>query len=283
MLPLAVFFGLACVSLLVPEPSHLKEALREFRLVIVEPLLLYFLVLHFFKRNQQAFLLLDFLVLSAVVISFVGLYQFGFTKGDSTIQAEGVSRVVGVYPHPDNLGLFLGRVIPIVVAVVFFYEGGWNWRRRLYTLALLPLLAVLVLSFSRGAWLAVLVSLLVIIIVAGSRRGLLFFGGAAVLGLLALPFIKLERVTSLFSFVTGSNATRLNVWQSSLQMIHDHPLTGIGLDQFLYKYSVEYVKPQAWLERFISHPHNLIFDYWLRLGIIGPVVLIWLLFSFFKL
>ena len=283
VLPLALFFVLACASLLVPEPSHLKEALREFRLVIVEPLLLFFLVLHFIKRSQPAFYLLDFLVLSAVVISCIGLWQFGFTKGDTTIQAEGVSRVVGVYPHPDNLGLFLGRAIPIVVAVVFFYEGGWVWRRRLYTLALLPLLAVLILSFSRGAWLAVLVSLFVMIIVAGSRRGLLLFGGAAVLGLIALPFIKLERVTSLFSFVTGSNATRLNVWQSSLQMIHDHPFTGIGLDQFLYKYSVEYVKPQAWLERFISHPHNLIFDYWLRLGIIGPVVLIWLLFSFFKL
>jgi hypothetical protein len=65
-------------------------------------------------------------------------------------------------------------------------------------------------------------------------------------------------------------------------MIHDHPLTGIGLDQFLSNYSIEYVQPQAWSERFISHPHNLIFDFWLRLGILGPIVLVWLLFSFYQ-
>ena len=59
----------------------------------------------------------------------------------------------------------------------------------------------------------------------------------------------------------GSNNTRLNVWQASFDMIRDHPLTGIGLDQFLYKYQIEYVKPEAWLERFTSHPHNFLLDY----------------------
>ena len=59
----------------------------------------------------------------------------------------------------------------------------------------------------------------------------------------------------------------------ALQFTNDprSPYNWFGLDQFLYKYSIEYVNPQAWLERFISHPHNLVFDYWLRLGIIGPV------------
>lgn len=283
VLPLGLFFFLACLSLLVPERAHLKEALREFRLVIVEPLLLYLLVVRYVKSSKQAFQLLDFLVVSAVLISFVGLYQFFFTGDTATVQAEGVSRVMGVYEHPDALGLFLGRVITVTVAVSFFYQGGWSQRRKLYGAALVPLLIVLVLSFSRGAWLAVAFSLLVIILVAGSRRGLVVFGGLAALSLAALPFIKLERITSLFSFVTGSNATRINVWKSSLQMIHDHFITGIGLDQFLYQYSIQYVRPQAWLERFISHPHNLVLDYWLRLGIIGPVVLVWLLFSFFRL
>ena len=47
---------------------------------------------------------------------------------------------------------------------------------------------------------------------------------------------------------------------------------GIGLDQFLYVYTPRYVRPAAWSERFTSHPHNLILDLWLSLGILGLIV-----------
>lgn len=282
-LPLTLFFVLACVSLLVPDPPYLKYAIREFREVIIEPLLMYLLVVRFFKTSREAFRLLDFLMVSGVIISLIGLYEFVFNVASDVVRAEGVSRVVGVYDHPDNLGLFLGRVITIVACVVFFYKGGWNLRRKLYAAALVPLTLALILSFSRGAWLAVGITMLIVVLVVGSKRGLIVYGIGVVLAVAAIPFVHLQRITSLFSLDSGSNATRLDVWQSAIQMIHDHFFTGIGLDQFLYQYEIKYVNPNAWLERFISHPHNLVLDYWLRLGIIGPIVLAWLLFNFIKL
>lgn len=282
-LPLLLFFLAAVLSLLTPEPSHLREAVRDFRVVVVEPLLLYLLVVRFIKRKEQVTRIFDVLVVGGVLIAGAGLYQFLFTKAN-TVSAEGVSRVISVFSHPDNLGLYIGRIIPLTAAVALF--GGqvkeWSRRRWLYLAALAPLLLALFLSFSRGAWLATGLALLVMIIVTGSRRGLIVFGLGVVALVAALPFIKLERITSLFSFVTGSNNTRLNVWQASFDMIRDHPLTGIGLDQFLYKYQIEYVKPEAWLERFTSHPHNFLLDYWLRLGIIGPLLAILLLVVFFR-
>ncbi|NWJ95967.1 MAG: O-antigen ligase family protein [Chloroflexi bacterium] len=280
-LPLTLFFLVACFSLLVPEPSHLKEALREFRLVLLEPLLLYLLALRFVKGRAGVWRIFDGLIGVGVAVALLGIWQFFFGR-DRIVSAEGVSRVVSVYNHPDNLGLFLGRVIPLATGYVFFFGQKWNLRRWFYLIALIPLVAALALSFSRGAWLGSGLALLVMILVAGSKRGLLIYGGGVALLLATLPFIKIERITSLFSFVTGSNSTRLHVWQASLQMLRDHPLTGIGLDQFLYKYSVEYVPPEAWLERFTSHPHNLILDYWLRLGIMGVALILWLLITFYK-
>jgi O-antigen ligase len=283
--PLIVFFLAATLSLLSPDPSHLREALREYRVVVVEPFILYLLVVRFIRRGEQAVRIFDVLAIGGVLIAAGGFYQFLFTK-DNTVSVEGVSRVISVYSHPDNLGLYIGRIIPLVTAVAFFsgeIQGKeWFRRRWLYRLALLPLAGALVLSFSRGAWLATALAIMVIIIVARSRKGLIIFGVGALALLAALPFVRLERITSLFNFVSGSNNTRLNVWQASLEMIRDHPVTGIGLDQFLYKYQLEYVKPEAWLERFTSHPHNLILDFWLRLGIIGPIVIIWLLAIFFR-
>jgi O-antigen ligase len=67
---------------------------------------------------------------------------------------------------------------------------------------------------------------------------------------------------------------RLRLWQSALEMVRDHPLWGIGLDQFLYLYPT-YMHPDAWREPNLSHPHNLLLDFWLRLGLLGLVALAW--------
>ena len=65
-------------------------------------------------------------------------------------------------------------------------------------------------------------------------------------------------------------------------MIGDHPLTGVGMDNFLYYYRSRYVLPSAWGELDLSHPHNLILDAWTRLGIGGVVVMAWLCIVFFR-
>jgi O-antigen ligase len=302
-LPLAGLFILATLSLLAPLPAHLKEALREYRLVIIEPLALFLLALAILgKKGAPAVVkLVDFLVAGGVMVALVGLFQLLFPQREAStadlitatqtgcaIATEGVIRICSVYSHPDNLGLFLGRVIPLAACLPLFYnQGEWRiWRNpsrrvKLYALALLPLLATLLLSFSRGAWLGVGVALLGMFIAVGSKRWLVAYAGLLALGVAALPFIKIERITNLFTG-GGSSSTRLYIWQSAVDIIKDHPLTGIGLDQFLYVYNHQYVNPLAWTERFTSHPHNLVLDFWLRLGILGPLLIGWLLFVFFK-
>jgi O-antigen ligase len=54
-------------------------------------------------------------------------------------------------------------------------------------------------------------------------------------------------------------------------MIGDHPWTGVGPDQFLYQYGRRYVDPAGWAERYTSHPHNIVLDIWLSLGVPGLV------------
>ncbi|MBN9391269.1 MAG: O-antigen ligase family protein [Chloroflexi bacterium] len=301
--PLAVLLILATISLLNPFPEHLKEAIREYRLVIIEPLALFLLALAILgKQGAPAVArLFDFLVAGGVVVAGYGLIQELFplqaastsdlitaTTTGCAIKTEGVVRICSVYSHPDNLGLFLGRVIPLAACLPLFFNGGdwrlWknpSWRVKLYALALIPLLATLFLSYSRGAWLGVAAAFLGMFVVIGSRRWLIAYGVLALLALAAVPFIKIERITSLFTG-GGSSSTRLYIWQSAIDIIKDHPLTGIGLDQFLYVYNPQYVNPLAWTERFTSHPHNMVLDFWLRLGILGPLLLIWLLFTFFK-
>ncbi len=57
-------------------------------------------------------------------------------------------------------------------------------------------------------------------------------------------------------------------------MLRDFPSTGIGLDQFLWLHQTRYIDPRIWSERYTSHPHNLLLDSWLSLGVAGLLLLL---------
>ena len=65
-------------------------------------------------------------------------------------------------------------------------------------------------------------------------------------------------------------------------MIRDHPNFGVGLDNFLYQYRENYLLAGARDDPSLSHPHNLILDFWSRLGVPGVVALVWLVAAFFR-
>jgi O-antigen ligase len=64
-------------------------------------------------------------------------------------------------------------------------------------------------------------------------------------------------------------------------MLRDHPIFGVGLDQFLNQYQY-YVEETNFYESSTNHPHNIILDFWLRLGIIGLLVWIGIVVQFVR-
>lgn len=72
---------------------------------------------------------------------------------------------------------------------------------------------------------------------------------------------------------------RIYLWKSSLEMIKDYPLHGVGLRNFNKVYiSGNYINPKA-KERNLESPHNIFLHYLVEMGIIGTMPLIILLFS----
>jgi putative inorganic carbon (HCO3(-)) transporter len=229
-------------------------------------------------NERQLLRLADALLLAGVAASAIGLWQY-LGHGD-VIVTEGVRRVHSVYASPNNLSLFLGRVIPLGIAVLVVSRSA---RRRAYSLALLPLLAAMFLTYSRGGWLLALPAALLAVGLPRGRRATLVAVLAAVLFLAGLvPLVGTQRLTSLLDLEQGTSFRRLRLWQASLDMLRDHPLTGVGMDNFLYEYP-DYMLSDAWQEPGLSHPHNIVLDWWLRFGIAGVGVLLWLEAAFFDL
>src|SRR5690606_41583389 len=73
-----------------------------------------------------------------------------------------------------------------------------------------------------------------------------------------------------------TSSLRVNLWQSSLNMIRDRPFFGVGLDNFLYAYRGRYILDPAWQEPFLNHPHNIVLDFATRLGMFGLLAGVWL-------
>ena len=270
---------LGAFSLLWAE--HAREAVTEFRTLMFEPALFYLLLRAVARDRLMLLRLTDALLLAGFLVAVIGLYQFA--RGEAIITAEeGARRLASVYGSPNNVGLFLGRCIPFLIA---FAVLPLDKNRRIFAVILLiVLLAAIVLSQSAGALLlGVPISVGMVLLLALGKRGLIVVIGLAALGIAALTLaLRSARFARILDFSEGTSFFRLRVWQSALQMILDHPITGLGLDQFLYAYRGRYIMPDAWQEPNLSHPHNFLLDFWLRLGILGLIVFFWIQAIFWR-
>ncbi len=274
-----LFVGLALLS--VSWSAHRPEALREWRTLILEPALFYLVARTTVQERETVVRLVDTLLLSAALSALIGLGLYLSGQGIITAEQDTV-RLAGVYGSPNNVGLFMGRVFPFALAYLLLPTG--KVRRVLATLAGAVMLGAVALSQSAGAiLLGIPAAIVVVLALWNARRGLLAIVGMSVLGLFALiPLSQFPRFARLLDFSSGTTFFRLRLWQSAVQMILDRPLQGFGLDQFLYAYRGHYILPEAWQEPNLSHPHNILLDFWTRLGLGGVLLLIWFQVNFWR-
>lgn len=272
------FVALALVSLAVSIKP--VESLRVLRTVVLEPVAFYFVATRLAGTRAKARWLLNALVLSAAAIALVGLYQYVANQNIITAE-ESLRRIRGFYGSPNHLALYLGRAAPIALCLAAFQPRA-RWS---YVLALAVVGAALLLTFSIGAWVAVVAAGLSVAALRGRRTLLLSLSALAVAAAVAAPvLLGLERFRSHLDFGEGTTYLRVQVWLAALAMIRDHPLLGVGLDNFLYYYrDLGYRLPGGWREPELSHPHNLVFDFWLSLGLAGLGLALLLLVRFFRM
>lgn len=271
-------FVLGIFSLFTVADAEFRgNSIREFRMTILFPVMLFLLAAALLERSERRrfmfrFMLvgIDAVILSGVIVSLIAYLQFAHGGG---LDVEGVRRVRSVFHHPNELALYLGRIVPITAAYVFFVPR--TWRTWAYLAATVIMLGAIGLSFSRGGYISVAAALLLLICATGNRRLIVVYIATCVLIGVAAFATGIERFTSIIHPASGSDGLRLNIWASTARMLRDHPAWGVGLDQFLTQYP-RYIQPDAWQERFTSHPHNLILDFYVRLGLLG---LAWLIFT----
>ena len=271
---------LATLSLLWTR--RLDVALTEWRTLIMEPLLFYAMLRLTQPKAATLVLYARTLALAGVAVSIIGLW--GYVAADAVIVAEGgARRLVSVYGSPNNVALLMDRTLPLALAFGLLATGRGSRLLWLAGLALMGMTLLLTQSVG-GILLGMPAGVIVALFAIYGKRarkpaaGLAAMGAAGVAALTQLS----ARFSNILDFSSGTNFLRLRLWESAVEMARDYPLTGLGLDQFLYRYSGEYARPDAVWDLDLSHPHNVALDFWLRLGILGPLVFAGLQVAFWR-
>jgi O-antigen ligase len=279
-----IFVLIATLSLFFTE--RLSVATNEWRTVILGPALFYGLLRAIRPSPREMWLILDAFVLSGLVVALYGLWQItGGTAVAQAITAEaGLTRLRAFYGSPNNVALYLGRIMPLLLAMGLLGQGR---RRLFYAAALLPITLAVLLSFSKGALFLGLPGALLIVFSywqwqAGRRVWPWLVGAATVAALTLLVVLQMPPLAGRLNPFGETSFFRVHLWRSALNIVADRPLFGVGLDNFLYAYRGRYILDAAWQEPNLSHPHNVLLDFASRLGLLGLLAGGWLWWHFWR-
>lgn len=193
--------------------------------------------------------LFDLLIAMTVLLALYGLAQYLLTDYGPLNK-----RIPGPFSHYQTYSgiLLLGDLLLIARMV-----AGGGWRRPRYWAAFVVINLTILLTLTRGTWVAAFVVLTMVLLMRARR---LFIVYVAVLIAGSLLFATLapaawnERISSIVDLQDGSNYDRLCMAWAGFHMISERPLFGIGPDMVHERYSI-YRHPTAPRAN-VAHLHN---------------------------
>lgn len=274
-LPIMLFCVASFVAALWAPDAY--QGLGLWRAYVLEPVLLLFvLCFEFHDQYRRGFLRLSLYVL-VWTIAIWGLIEFvtGFgipTPWNVSI-AEG-RRATGPFPFPNALAL--------LVAPIGAYAFARFVKMPANALSLLTFGAALLCALvakSDGALVALVAAMLISLLMEKRFRkigiALIAIGSIAII---AIPSIRKE-VWEQVTFQNWSGRVRVWMWDETLQMLRDRPITGAGLGG--YPTVVAPYHGHDFIEIF-QYPHTLVFNFWSETGLLGLIAIIWILITWLR-
>lgn len=306
-LPILLFLGIAVITTLTSiYPYVSKGELYK----IINYVLLYYLIVNNIKDKGQIKRIVILVVIVGTSLAIYGLYNYlnGIEKIYTLDKKYYLGMLTSTYVNHNHIGGYFELAIPLGIGLMI--AKGRLLRRAkgskissVIFASVLPLAATvimiiaLVFTYSRGAWIGFLGSMIALGIIITfwlktfrNWSRLKKWGALAVVALIIISAVMLmpnqikERAATLFEF-EGTNFKdmslqgRLIVNRNTLEMIKDYPILGSGPGTFTILYP-KYRDPR--LRTFMNATHNDYLQYAEEMGLFGIGSFILILVLFFK-
>ena len=244
----------------------------------------YFIIVNTIKTKNQWYNMVAIFALSGLVVGLYGIYQNFFVEAtalsswvDKEMFEDIGMRVYSTFDNPNVLGQYLVLAIPVVFALCISAKN--ITARIVFLLTTAVMLACLVFTWSRAAWVGIVLALGFFVVMKDRR-----WASICIVALLILPFFLpesiLSRITSIGNMKDSSTAYRVSVWIASLRMAKDYWLGGIGLGSGAFERIYQnYALNGA---GFALHSHNFYIQLVVEMGILGLIVFLAIIFLSYK-
>ena len=253
---------LAAGAIAVAVANDHRAALGLYRAYFIEPIAIFYVAADLLRREEH---------LQRLVLAFAaGSSAFALLNLDTFTRALIAHHVQvnvapnALYGNANYVAMYLEPPFALAAGLLLLGQGR-RWK-LLGALWLAIVGAALVVTFSKGSYLA-LVVLAVVALITIPRWRLPLLGGLVVAAVAAsqIPLLQARLAT-----VPSSLGGREQVFGAALGMIRDHPVFGLGLGG--YSYQFRGVTPEA-------HPHDLFLTFWVELGVLGLIAFAVILFG----
>ena len=242
----------------------------------------YFVIINSVNTKKLLNNLLTCFVISGFLVCLYGVaqYLFGWDTTQAWMDEEMFTdikmRIYSTLGNPNVLGEYILLVLPVSI--------GLMWTRRsaaakiVYAGISALMFAALILTFSRGCWIGLLVAAAIFITFAAGK----LWG----FGLLALPIIPMvlpesiiNRFMSIGDMEDSSTSYRVYIWMGTLAMMKDFWISGIGMGQEAFTQVYPFYSYNAIVA---PHSHNLFLQILVESGVAGIAVFLLVVFLFLR-
>ena len=260
---------------------------------------LYFLTVNLVNSFEKVKKIVLALITSGFIIALIGFFQFvfqfvfslekvysfwlmnilpvfsGFNLGAMimaypswlvNIKGETIMRAFSLFSDPHIFSFYLGLLFPLLICLK---------KRKLFISSYFLFLIGISLSFSRGAYLALIISFIFLAFLSWKyldRKGISWLLLASLL-IFIIPITPIsDRFYSTFNLSEGSNQGRLEMWEQASQTGLNNFWQGVGLGNYSSSIRTDfgYRNPVT--------AHNLYLDIFSEMGVFALIV--WLILIF---
>ncbi|WP_251959644.1 IctB family putative bicarbonate transporter [Nostoc commune] len=234
----------------------------------------------------------------SLIVSVYGLRQwfFGATALATWVDPESpLAKTTRVYSYLGNPNLLAGYLLPAVIFSLVAIFAWQSWLKKALAVTMLIVnTACLILTFSRGGWIGLVVAVLAVMALLVYWKSVemprfwrtwslpIVLGGLIGVLVLAVVFVPIlrERVFSIFADrKDSSNNFRRNVWDAVFEMIRDRPIFGIGPGHN----SFNSVYPLYQRPRYTAlSAYSILLEVTVETGFVGLACFLWLIIVTFN-
>jgi O-antigen ligase len=231
------------------------------------------------KKNIQltaVILAVSMLLVTTIVMIRHSYYHFSFANINKALQP--------FFRNHVNYSAMLVCILPIVWSIR--QQVNSKWKKRILAAGLLLLAAALILSYARGAWLALVTGVIAAVLVR-QRKILVVYSLVIITAIAALFWIKQddrylqyahdyrstvfhenfsEHLVATYQLKDVSTAERFYRWIAGVRMIKENSITGFGPNSFYNNYK-PYTIPafKTWVSN--NPEHSTVHNYFLLLTV----------------